>query len=78
MRQIDHQADIISQLQDACDLATDPRELERLCGNARWEIINVRQQRDSLLAALKKIVTDGLEGNAGFTAMQAIATVDKS
>lgn len=34
--------DIVEQLQDACDLATDKRELERLCGNAKTEIERMR------------------------------------
>jgi len=36
------QRDIVEQLQDACELQTDKRELERLCGNARSEIMNLR------------------------------------
>jgi len=36
------QRDIVEQLQDACELQTDKRELERLCGNARAEILNLR------------------------------------
>lgn len=34
--------DIVDQLQEACTVKTDILELERLCGNARQEILTVR------------------------------------
>jgi len=40
--------DIVEQLQDACDLATDKRELERLCGNAKIEIERLRKDSERL------------------------------
>ena len=50
MRTIDYSADIVAQLQDACDFATEPRELERLCGNAMTEIILLRETVARLVA----------------------------
>ena len=53
MRTYNYTADILSQLDDACDLETDSRELERLCGNARAEIVMLRGKVGVLLSALK-------------------------
>ena len=46
--------DIVEQLQDACDLATDKRELERLCGNAKEEIKRLRTDNAQLQYALEQ------------------------
>lgn len=34
--------DIVDKLQDACTLAMSARDMEKLCGNARTEILNLR------------------------------------
>lgn len=36
--------DIVHRLSDACTYLGDPRELERLCGNALWEIVRLREE----------------------------------
>ena len=46
--------DIVEQLQDACDLATDKRELERLCGNAKIEIVRLREGQKVAGAAVEE------------------------
>ena len=64
MRAIDYSADIVAQLQDACDFATEPRELERLCGNARIEIVKLR-------ALLRRIADQTMYSANGRTVIRA-------
>ena len=47
--------DIVEQLQDACDLATDKRELEWLCGNAKAEILRLRLALATLFQAANEL-----------------------